>query len=368
MTTLGEIPTPCLVVDRERLEANLRSMAKRAKRLGVTLRPHVKTHKCVEIARRQRDLGARGITVSTLYEARTFAEHGFEDIVWAFPVILGRLPEVVELASRIRLGVVVDSVVAIDALESLKVDLEVWLKIDSGYHRAGVDPNGELALELADRLASSGTLRFAGLLSHSGHAYQCKDDSEVLAVAEQERSGMVLLCQRLSPKGIVVPAISVGSTPTMTRVATLSGVSEARPGNYALFDHTQVVLGSCTASDCAATVLSTVVSVPEGARHSVIDAGALALSVDASHPLAPQATMGEIYEDYGQGRLAADLRVTSVSQEHGMVSGRLKVGERLRILPNHSCLAVACHDEAWVVEGEVVVDRWKIHRGRGEQR
>lgn len=364
MTALGELPTPCLVLDRDRLEANLARMAKRAKRLGVSLRPHVKTHKCIEIARRQIEHGALGITVSTLYEARTFAEHGFDDIVWAFPVILGRLGEVVELASRIRFGVVVDSRKAVDALESLAVDLGVWLKVDSGYHRAGVDPMGELAVELAERLASSGTLSFAGLLSHSGHAYACKEDSEVRAIAAQERSCMVLLGQRLSLKGVTVPAISVGSTPTMTRVESLPGVSEARPGNYALFDHTQVVLGSCAASECAVTVLSTVVSVPEGAQHSVIDAGALALSVEASHPLAPQASMGEIYQDYDRGRLADDLRVTSVSQEHGIVSGRLKVGERVRILPNHSCLAVACHDQAWVVEGEAVVGRWKIHRGR----
>lgn len=365
MTALDRLPTPCLVLDRERLDRNLTNMAERAERLSVSLRPHVKSHKCIEIARRQTELGARGITVSTLYEARIFAEHGFDDIVWAFPVILSRLPEVVALAKRIRLGLVVDCVEAVDALQSLPINLEVWLKVDSGYHRAGVDPNGELALELAERLASSATLRFAGLLSHSGHAYRYNDDAEVRAVAEQERSGMVLLCQRLSPKGIIVPAVSVGSTPTMTRVEKLAGVSEARPGNYALFDYTQVVLGSCTALDCAATVLSTVVSAPKGAQHSVIDAGGLTLSVDASHPLAPRATMGEIYEDYGQGRLDADLRVTSVSQEHGMVSGRLKVGQRLRILPNHSCLAVACHDEAWVVEGEMVVDRWKIRRGRG---
>ncbi len=105
MATLNELTTPCLLLDLQRLEANLGHMAQHAAALGVSLRPHVKTHKCVEIARRQRDLGARGITVSTLYEARTFAEHGFEDIVWAFPVNLGRLPEVVELASRIRFGV-----------------------------------------------------------------------------------------------------------------------------------------------------------------------------------------------------------------------------------------------------------------------
>ena len=160
----------------------------------------------------------------------------------------------------------------------------MWLKVDSGYHRAGVDPTGELAVALAQRVSESPRLRFAGLLSHSGHAYQTTSSSEVRAIAEEERSALVLLRQRLSAVGVEVPSLSVGSTPTMTRVTRLSGITEARPGNYAFFDHTQVVLGSCTAADCAVTVLGTVVSSQVSSDHCVVDAGSLALSMEPSHP------------------------------------------------------------------------------------
>ena len=150
----------------------------------------------------------------------------------------------------------------------------------------------------------------------------------------------------------------------MTRVVDLAGVTEARPGNYALFDYTQVVLGSCTAADCAATVLASVVSAPPDGTRAVVDAGGLALSKEPSHPGAPGPTAGEIYEDYTQGVLSLSLRVVSLSQEHGVLSAGRPIGDQVRILPNHSCLSMACFDECVVVEGDRVVDRWRIHRGR----
>ena len=175
---------------------------------------------------------------------------------------------------------------------------------------------------------------------------------------------MVGLGERLTSAGVEVPSLSVGSTPTMTRVAGLSGVTEVRPGNYAFFDHTQVVLGSCTAVQCAVTVLATVVSAQAANDYCVVDAGGLALSTEPSHPLAEKPTMGEVYERYDEGILSDSVRVRTLSQEHGILSQRLAIGERLRILPNHSCLAVACFDELIVVDGDEVVDRWKIWRGR----
>jgi D-serine deaminase-like pyridoxal phosphate-dependent protein len=339
-------------------------MAERARRLGVTLRPHVKTHKCVEVAGRQRALGARGITVSTLYEAQVFAEYGFDDITWAFPVVLSRLDEAAALAERLQLGLVVDSGEAVDALERSRHPFLVWLKVDSGYHRAGVDPCAEGSVEIARRLAASPSLKFLGLLTHSGHAYHGRSRAEVVAVAEQERQVMVDFATRLREAGIRVPCVSVGSTPAMSVVPRLAGVDEARPGNYVFYDYMQCVIGSCTPVDCALTVLSSVVSSQPGAQHSVIDAGALALSKDPGSELAQKASMGEIYADYRAGRLDSDVRVVGLSQEHGRVNRRLPVGSRVRVLPNHSCLTAAHFDEYHVVRGDKVVERWKIWRGR----
>ncbi|UCD23487.1 MAG: DSD1 family PLP-dependent enzyme, partial [Gemmatimonadota bacterium] len=175
---------------------------------------------------------------------------------------------------------------------------------------------------------------------------------------------MVDFAERLRTEGGVdVSRISVGSTPTMTAVKSLHGVTEMRPGNYALFDYSQTVIGSCEPADCAATVLASVVSSQPGMSHCVVDAGALALSKDTG-PEDPPSTMGEIFDDYAAGKLSEDTRVVSVSQEHGIVSKRLPVGTKVRILPNHSCLTVAQFDEFHVVEGDRVVDTWKIWRER----
>lgn len=364
VTDLAALPTPALLLDLDKLEANLSRMARRAEALGVALRPHVKTHKCVEIGRRQRDHGTSGITVSTLYEARVFADHGFDDITWAFPLVPSRLDEVQDLAARIRLRVVVDSSEAIDLLDRTEQPFHVWLKVDSGYHRAGVDPHGAPAFELARRLAGAQRLVFDGILTHSGHAYHGRSRAEVAAIAAVERDVMIAFAERLRQEGVPVAAISVGSTPALAAVDRLDGVSEIRPGNYAFYDYSQVVIGSCGVRDCALTVLATVVSSQPGTNHCVVDAGALALSKDTGAEQAPCPTMGEIFDDYAGGTLRADARVVSLSQEHGIVSAALPVGTRVRILPNHSCLTAAQFDEYHVVRGAEVVDRWKVWRGR----
>lgn len=363
MTTIHDLATPALLLDVDVLERNLEWMAVRCRDLGVTLRPHIKTHKCIEIGQRQMALGSPGITVATLQEARDFAERGFTDITWAFPVVLSRLEEVRRLADRITLRVVVDSHTAIDELERLGCSLRVWLKIDCGYHRAGVAPEDPVAEALAARLAESDRLTFEGLLTHSGHAYAGPGRAEALAAAREERDVTVGFAERLRAHDIPVPAVSVGSTPAMRAIDSLDGVSETRPGNYVFFDHTQVVLGSCTPAECALTVLASVVSSRPSADHAVVDAGALALSKDAGGK-GTIPTMGEVYHDYAGGVLHPERRLVSLSQEHGVVRGALAVGERVRILPNHSCLTAACFDEYWVVRGPEVVDRWPVLRRR----
>lgn len=361
---LDELPTPTLLLDAAKLEANLARMARRASELDVALRPHVKTHKSIAIARRQRDLGASGITVSTLAEARVFAAAGFDDITWAFPLISSRLDEVASLSTEIRLGVVVDSLAAVEALAELGASAAVWIKVDCGYHRAGVDPASERAHQLARRIDAGPHLRFAGLLTHAGHAYHRRGREALLEVAREERDVMVSLGQRLRADGIEVPLVSVGSTPTMSVVDHLDGVDEMRPGNYTFYDLSQVVFGSCEVADCALTVLSSVVSAQPGAAHAVIDAGALALSKDAGPTDLGHDAMGGIYADYGRGSLDPHRHPVSLSQEHGVVRGSFRVGERVRVLPNHSCLAAAQFDAYTVVDGDIVVDRWPIARQR----
>lgn len=364
MTTLSHIPTPALILDLDRLEVNLRRMSDRARSLGVALRPHIKTHKCLEIARLQRDLGCTGLTVSTLYEARVFSENGFDDLTWAFPVILNRLDEALDIACQVDLGLVVDSMEALKALEQTGQSLRVWMKVDCGYHRAGVDPASPMALALAETLHGSSKLQFAGLLTHAGHAYNTRCLDDLAAVAEQERSCLVNLAELLRSSGIEVPAVSVGSTPTMSVVEDLTGVDEMRPGNYVFYDEMQTRLGSCGLDDCAVTVLASVVSAQPGAAHCVVDAGALALSKDSLSGDGEEITYGRVVAGGPQPPTTDSARIRSLSQEHGILNQPLPVGARVRVLPVHSCLTVACFDEYVVARGERVVDRWQIRRGR----
>jgi len=382
---IEELPTPALLLDLDVLESNLRTMQDRAGDLGVRLRPHAKTHKCAEVARLQLRFGAKGLTVATLAEARAFLDAAVTDLTWAFPIVPGRIGEAAGLDARARrleaegrLRVTVDDGAALDALEGHGHPFHVWLEIDSGYGRTGVDPDSESLVALAERLAGSSLLVFEGLLTHGGQAYEVPGREALRAAAEEERSVTVAAAERLRATGVEVPAVSVGSTPGASAAERMDGVDEIRPGNYAFHDLTQVELGSCEVGDCALTVAATVVSSPPGADRCVLDAGALALSKDPgpgpgrrsrpdSAPEPDVPCMGRLFEDhtaYREGRLSERVRLVSLSQEHGKTEGRLPWGSRVRVLPNHSCLVTPLFDEFAVVRDEKVVDHWPIRRER----
>jgi D-serine deaminase-like pyridoxal phosphate-dependent protein len=367
---LPEISTPAALVDLEKLERNLGWMAARAKDLDVRLRPHIKTHKSVHMGRLQTRGQHGGITVSTFAEASAFADAGFRDITWALPIPLSRVAEVASLSTRVdRLHVLVDHHDTVEALEAhgrcSGVTFDVLLKIDCGNHRAGVDPRSESAVELGRRLATSAHLRFRGVLAHGGHAYACTTRAEIERVAQQERDETVGFAERLRASGVEVETVSVGSTPTMAVARALPGVTEIRPGNYALFDVFQATLGVCTLDDVALSVLATVVGVYPDRNTWVIDAGGLALSLD------PGAV--HIDRDGGFGRVIVPgspsmLRVRSLSQEHGVVegldrAGAVRVGDRVRVLPNHACMTAAMFSEFNVILNGRCIDRWPLARG-----
>ncbi|MDT5269900.1 MAG: hypothetical protein QOH49_2086 [Acidobacteriota bacterium] len=370
---LHNIKTPSLVLDVERVRRNAERMSERIKRLGATLRPHVKTHKCVEVARIQSGGEAGGITVSTLAEARAFAAHGFKDITYAVPIEPGKFVEALELSKLCeRFALITDDVsippLLDEAARRAGVTLDLFLKVDCGYHRCGVEPEQPEALEIPRRIDAASHLRFAGILTHAGHSYHARSREELLAIARHERDLMTEFAARLRSDGIEVPVVSVGSTPTATHYDHLEGVDEARPGNYIFFDAFQATLGSCAFADCALTVLSAVVHRDRTRRKVVLDAGAIALSKDRGAV--------ELDSSCGYGRVLdlegaeTGLRVGSLSQEHGEVLienerllDLLHVGARVRVLANHSCLAAAQHTHYHVLEGTHIVDRWEIQQG-----
>jgi len=367
--TLYDVETPALLLHLDVVERNVAYMAARARQLGVALRPHAKTHKCVELGRLQLAQGARGLTVSTLVEAEVFARAGFDDLTWAFPIDPSHIPHARRIAEGTgsTLRVVVDDERTARALAGS--GLHVWLKVDCGLHRAGVDPASPYALSVARELGKERGLVFDGIVSHSGHAYRTTSKPEAAVIAESERSVMVGFAERVRKEGVPIREVSVGSTPAMAAAQHLAGVTEARPGNYVFYDRTMVLIGCCEPADVGVTVLATVVSHQPGAAHFIVDAGALELSKDPGPAHVAPLAMGAV-------RGAPELTVATLSQEHGLIradspaalDGRFTVGTQVEIVPNHSCLTVPLFDEYHIIrgtgDGAREVDRWKVERGR----
>lgn len=370
---LETVKTPALILDAKRMKRNAERMTTRAKSLNVALRPHVKTHKCVEIAKLQTAGNAGGIMVSTLAEARFFLKNDFRDITYGVPIEAGKFAEAIEIAKKCdRFSVLTDDAATVELLnktaQSEDIKLNVFVKIDCGYHRCGVEPNTREAFELPRLISDSPNLNFAGILTHAGHSYHARSAEELLSIARTERDSMRDLAGRLSDEGLTVPNVSIGSTPTMSAIDHLEGITEIRPGNYIFFDAFQATLGSCRFDDCALTVLAAVVHRDTTRQKIVVDAGAIALSKDrGAVEIDANCGYGRVFDLAGND---LDLRVESLSQEHGTIFvedetkfNRLPVGSRVRILANHSCLTAAQHSHYHVLENEQIVDRWEINRG-----
>jgi len=348
--SLDTVETPAVLIDLDVVERNIAAMAERARRSGVRLRPHAKTHKVAEIGRMQIAAGARGLSVAKTGEAEVFAAAGFDDLFIAYPVVgadKGR--RLLALSDRVRLAVGVDSEEGARTPAGVFHDagrqLDVLLKVDVGYHRVGVLP--ERAAEVARQIADLPGLHLRGVFTHAGHAYLAESPEGVAAVGRSEGSILVETAQRIRDAGIEIEEVSVGSTPTARHAMAIPGVTSCRPGNYVFHDASQVSLGTCGLEDCAMTVLATVVSVPAPDR-AVVDAGSKTLSSD---PLRPRGA--------GHGFiLGRQSRLSRLSEEHGVidvVAGEaFRVGERIRILPNHACVVSNLHDRLLGVRGGAV--------------
>lgn len=370
---LGELKTPCLVLDLERVRRNAERISRIALANRVRLRPHVKTHKSVEVGRIQTAGHSGALTVSTLAEARAFAAAGFNDITYAVPIEPGKFSEAIQLVTQgVKLALITDNRdipwLLNDAARTARVTLDLFLKVDCGYHRCGVEPYAEDALAIPRLITDASHLRFAGILTHAGHSYHSRSKKELLSIAKCERDSMIELAHRLRASELDVPTISIGSTPTITSIDHLDGIDEIRPGNYIFFDAFQARLGSCGLDDCALTILAAVIHRDLKRHKVIIDAGAIALSKDRGPvEFDPECGYGRVLDPVGND---LGLKVSSLSQEHGVlfsndekILNTLSVGTRVRVLANHSCLAAAQHAQYHVLEGDRIVDRWEIHRG-----
>ncbi len=354
----ADLDTPRVVLDLDVVERNVERLQHALDERGVRLRPHVKTHKIVALARLQLDAGAGGVTVGTLGEAETMADGGIGDVFVAYPVWAGG-PKAIRLRAlheRIRLSVGVESAIAAAALGAAVAGsaepLQVLVEIDSGGRRTGVRP--EAAADVA-RAAQDAGLSVRGVFTHGGQAYGASAAAE--GAAMDEIAALTAAAEGLEEAGITVELVSAGSTPT--RVLAASGrVNEIRAGTYVLGDRQQLELGAARGDELAAWVATTVVSVSPPDRF-VLDAGAKTLTKDRAPflqgfgllPSHPGAVIERVY----------DYHAVVMEQGHMLPS----VGDVLAVLPNHICPVVNLVDEVLLVRAGTAVGRWTVDaRGR----
>ena len=374
--TLREAETPAMVLDKGKLRANCERLKRRCQALGVRLRPHMKTLKSIDAARMAIDPSHKGIAVATLNEAEYFAQQGFIDIQYAVCITADKLPRAARiLASAPRFSFFLDSLETArgvaDFARNRGVAFRVWLEIDSGEHRTGIDPDDPALLEIAHALVDS-PARIEGVATHAGHAYRAASPEELRDVAEQERLAVVRAAERLRTAGISAEGVSAGSTPTAMHSLEGKGMTELRAGVYMAGDLFQVAVGSLAPDQVAATVLATVISHNQKRNQVVIDAGGLALSKDRSTAAGPGPDMryGLVLDALGRP-IASGLTVADVHQEHGQIRSdtrlpfeRLPIGSRVRIMPNHVCMTAAMYDNYLIVDGtDAIVDVWERTNG-----
>lgn len=359
-----DLPTPCLVLDRAKLVRNIRRMAEAAKRNGVTLRPHLKTAKSIDVARLVLEGQKGGIAVSTLKEAEYFAENGIQDIQYAVGIVPDKLERVAAIQSTgARITLITDNVDVARAIAAKGTELgsgfHVQVEIDCGEGRSGVFPDGSKLVEIATVIDQASHANFAGIMTHAGHSYSCRTVAEVEEVAEAERAAAVNAAERIRELGIVCPNVSVGSTPTALYARSLEGVTEVRPGVYMFGDMFQAQINSCDVSDLAVSVIAEVSSHHEPLNRLLVDAGALALSKDRSTENLPNNIGFGMVADIDGNPFVPQMLVGRVYQEHGQIalpSGRsvddLPIGTRLRIYPNHVCMTAAMYEQYHVIDSE----------------
>jgi D-serine deaminase-like pyridoxal phosphate-dependent protein len=355
--TIDDLDTPAVLIDVERLHRNLARMANYCSERNLVLRPHTKTHKIPEIARLQVQYGSPGITVAKLGEAEVMADAGINDILIVYPLWGERnWKRLARLARRVKISVAMDSLAVAQGISQAAreegVEVGIRVEFDTGFGRCGLSPS-DASIAVAKEVMSLPNLRWEGISVYPGQIMGNRSIRERDIVVEN----VVLdsLLAKLDASGIPYPVVSGGNTPAAFDSHRFHGITEIRPGTYVFNDRNTVEAESANYEDCAATVLATVVSTSVQGK-AMIDAGSKTLSADA--------LLSGSRENFGYIEGRPDLILDDMSEEHGHLrvaeGSRLRVGDRLRIVPNHVCPCINLHDRVFVVKGEQVVDEWKV--------
>jgi D-serine deaminase-like pyridoxal phosphate-dependent protein len=373
--SIASLDTPAAIVDVSRMQRNIQRMQQRMDTLGVRLRPHIKTSKCLPVIKAQIAAGASGVTVSTLKEAEHCFAEGISDIFYAVAIAPGKLTQALTLRRKgCRLSVLTDSVIGAQAIVSFGQQnderFEVWIEIDCDGHRSGLTVGDNALIDVA-RVLCEGGMQLRGVMTHAGSSYELDSLETLQILAEQERFLCVSAAERIREAGLVCPEVSIGSTPTALSALSLEDVTEVRAGVYVFFDLVMHNIGVCQTDELALSVLTTVIGHQQDKGWIITDAGWMAMSRDRGTQRQRQ--------DFGYGQVCTEAGdwiegalVTGANQEHGIITlgaaesanlvARFPIGSRLRILPNHACATGAQFPDYHACDAEGVVHTWsRLH-------
>lgn len=353
------IDTPALLLNLNQVEKNIDEMISLAQESGIAIRPHVKTHKSIKVAKRQIQAGAVGITVAKIGEAETIIQGGIKNVLIAYPLSSAqKLKRVEKLLNQADITLTVDSTeqaTIINNYFSSQYKVDVWIKVNSGLNRIGVEPNDEV-IELARHIQTLDALNLNGVFTHAGQSYAATSIDEIKHIAKEEVNAVVKSAELCEGEGISIKHRSVGSTPTFEHAIKLKGITEVRPGNAVFYDMVQVGLGVAKKEQCALKILTSVVSKKE--NRFVIDAGSKTLSLDKG------AHGNESIKGHGFIEQYPDLIIERLSEEHGVIPLDkhidVNLNDKLTIIPNHACPVVNLFDHYIVHRDGHIVEEWKV--------
>jgi D-serine deaminase-like pyridoxal phosphate-dependent protein len=371
--TFYDLETPCLLLDRSKVQSNIARLRAHLAPFDVVLRPHLKTAKSIDVARLAMTSPSGPAMVSTLKEADYFARNGVTDLIYGVGISPAKFETVaaIERTHGAKVAILIDCLAQAHALaewsQQANHSLDVFIEIDCDGHRSGVAPDNRVMLEAIGQMVSRSACNLRGVLTHAGESYSLHDADTLAGAAERERCAVVLAANTLRAIGLQSPHVSIGSTPTAHFTRNLDGVTEVRAGVFMFGDLFQAGVGVLQPQDIAVSVLATVIGHRQSPDRIIVDAGWMAMSRDRS-------TQNQaIDQAYGlvcdlDGAILHDVLLLETNQEHGSIGIRqgshrtlpdLAIGQRVRILPNHACATCAQHDSYQVCDaGQAIIATW----------
>lgn len=353
---------PTLLIDKNKAIQNIRLMAEKAQRSGVRLRPHFKTHQSAEIGEWFRQEDVARITVSSIEMARYFAAHGWQDITVAVPVNLREIENINKLAGEIALGLLVESVESVQFLTAhLTSPANIWIKIDIGYHRAGIDYAAtDEILAVANAIVQADKLALAGILTHSGHTYKAKSVAGIRQIYGETVSRMQEAKNAIEKETGQNIEISVGDTPSCTIVEDFGAVDEIRAGNFVFYDLMQVDNRVCTPEEISVAVACPVIAKHPSRNEILLYGGAIHFSKEALNRKDGSTSFGLVVEagEKTWGAVVPNVNLSSLSQEHGILKTdaaffeQVNIGDFVVVLPVHSCLTANLMGDFMTLDGQ----------------